>query len=199
MNSEHMMTPDDLFVQLSKRRSHFIKEFTGEKLKKEEVEYLLKCAHEAPTHKSTYPWFFIVLEGNSLLEWVNIAQNSVHQNKQLYEHSEKIIDKLRNFPDHVSHAIAICMRRDSQERVPELEEIMATACAVQNIYIALTALEETGGYWSTGKHFLGEDILSFLGLGSKDRCLGFFLLGKVKQKRTRSNRPSFESFVQWKS
>jgi nitroreductase len=198
MNSNHI-TPDELYRQLSNRRSHFIKEFTGEKLKKEEVEYVLKCAHEAPTHKLTYPWFFVVLEGNSLTEWVNIALNNVHQNRHHYEQSEKIIDKLRSFPKQVSHAIAICMRRDSQERVPELEEIMATACAVQNIYIALTALEETGGYWSTGKHFLGEDILSFLGLEGKDRCLGFFLLGKVNQKRTRSHRPSYEQFVQWRS
>ncbi|MCL0149365.1 hypothetical protein, partial [Klebsiella pneumoniae] len=58
-------------------------------------------------------------------------------------------EKLKNNPLLASHVIAIGMRRTTTKNIPEIEDIEAVACAVQNIYLTVSAYG-LGGYWTTG-------------------------------------------------
>jgi nitroreductase len=182
---------------LKTRRSHFVKEFTGETIPKTEIDYLLSCANWAPSHRLTYPWHFVVFTGDTL----NVLCNKMEEIYVAKTDSEKIsrerIVKIHEISQKASHAIAICMKRDAEKRIPEIEEICATACAVQNMYLGLLDIENTGGYWSTGNGVFTPEMHQFLNLGQDDKLLGFFILGKLKSKRTHANRPDWNENVKW--
>ena len=48
-------------------------------------------------------------------------------------------------PLKASHIIAIVMKRSAKKGIPEIEDIEAVSCAVQNIYLSVTAYG-LGGY-----------------------------------------------------
>jgi nitroreductase len=86
--------------------------------------------------------------------------------------------KLLDYPLMSSHVISIGMKRDESNRLPEVEEIEAVACAVQNMYLTITAYG-LGCYWSTSGITYFEEAKPYFGLGGKDRLLGFFYIGYV--------------------
>ncbi len=85
-----------------------------------------------------------------------------------------------------------------EDKVPEWEEIAATAMAVQNLWISCVD-SNLGGYWSSPKY--SEDLYSFLGLESDERCLGYFYLGKYDAstplRRDMSRRDPVTSKIEW--
>ncbi|MCO6494610.1 MAG: nitroreductase [Bacteroidetes bacterium] len=188
----------DILEILKSRRSHFRKEFTGERVSDDIIKYLLDCAHQAPTHKLTFPWFFKVFSENSLQklcdEILKIHLNSFPQSNEI---EDTRIQKIKQIPSEVSHIIAVCMIRDKERRVPEIEEICAVACAVENIYIGLLNFPNIGGYWCTGNGASTEQMHHYLNLSKEDKCLGFFMIGKINNRRTRSNRPLVDSYTEW--
>lgn len=53
------------------------------------------------------------------------------------------------------------MKRTTNKNIPEVEDIEAVACAVQNMYLSVTAYG-LGGYWTTGGVTYKEEAKSFL-------------------------------------
>lgn len=70
-------------------------------------------------------------------------------------------EKLQQTPLLASHIIAIGMKRTSTGKIPEIEDVEAVACAVQNIYLSVSAYG-LGGYWTTGGVTYKEEAKSFL-------------------------------------
>ena len=62
-----------------------------------------------------------------------------------------------------SHIIAVGMKRDEKKSVPEVEEIGAVFCAIQNMYLTATAYG-VGAYLSTGGITYFEEAKEFFGL-----------------------------------
>lgn len=187
----------NVLESIKTRRSHFTKEFTGEAIEKEKVTLLLEMAHWAPSHLLTLPWRFKVYNGKGLNTICQkMAEVYTQETKEEKFKPEKL-DKILSYPEKISDIIAIIMKRDEHKRVPELEEICAVACAVQNIYLTLTTFEDIGGYWTTGNGTYSAEMKSFLGLNTDDVLMGFFMLGKLKAKRTFANRESFEEHIDW--
>ena len=52
-----------------------------------------------------------------------------------------------------SAIIAVSMKRDVTEKIPEIEEIEAVACAIQNMLLTATAYG-LGTFWSSPKSFI---------------------------------------------
>jgi nitroreductase len=178
------------------RRSIFPKDYTERKVRADIVERLLENARWAPTHHSTQPWRFKVFMDDSKEtlgeELPSIYEKSVDPE----EFKEGKKEKLREKVQKSSVVIAICMARDEEERLPEIEEVEATACAVQNMHLTATAYG-LGAYWSTGKIVYSEAMKEFLGLGEKDRCLGLFYLGYSGIDWPKGQRKPLEYFVDW--
>jgi nitroreductase len=188
----------NILNQVKQRRSHFRKEFTGEKITQEEINYLLECSIHAPSHKNTFPWRYIVFSEDSLRDFSKKIIEIYKQRTPLEMQNPEQIENFEKLPSQVSHLIAIVMKRDEAKRVPEIEEICSVACSVQNMYLGLNDLENVGGFWSTGMFCFTEQMHAFLELGSEDKCMGYFILGKVNQKRQQAPRPDFSTFVQYK-
>lgn len=88
------------------------------------------------------------------------------------------------------------MKRSSLKSIPEIEDIEAVACAVQNIYLSVTAYG-LGGYWTTGGITYKEEAKAFFGLGEADKLLGFFYIGQVAIPSTGGSRQPIEQKINW--
>lgn len=88
------------------------------------------------------------------------------------------------------------MKRTTSKPIPEIEDIEAVACAVQNIYLSVTAYG-LGGYWTTGGITYKASAKSFFGLDDQDKLLGFFYIGQVAIPSTSATRLPMEEKVKW--
>jgi len=179
------------------RRSVFPPQFSGEVIRKEIMLEILENANWAPTHKFSEPWRFTVFSGDGLRklgEFMSDLYKELSSRKGNFE--EKKYDTLRNKPLLASHVIAIGMKRDEQERLPEIEEIEAVACAVQNMQLTATA-HGVGCYWGSGGITYFNEAKPFFNLGEKDKLLGFMFFGIPKSKLPAGRRKPIEEKVNW--
>ena len=178
------------------RRSVFPDQFeAGKSIPDEIVREILENARWAPNHGHTEPWHFVVFSGEGLQTLANF-QSQLYKESAGEKFKEASYQKLQRNPLLASHVIALCMKRDPNKKHPEVEEIAAVACAVENIYLSVTAYG-LGGYWTTGGVTYNEKAKPFFDLGEDDRLLGFFYLGHVAVPSPAGKRKPLEEKVVW--
>lgn len=147
------------------------------------INEILENANWAPTHRITEPWRFVVFSGNGLKKLAEF-QSELYKKKstEAGKFDESKFQKLATKPMKASHIIAIGMKRDPKESVPEVEELSAVAMAVQNMYLTATA-NNVGCYWGSGGVTYIEEAKPFFGLGENDKLLGFLYVGNLKSDK----------------
>lgn len=158
------------------RRSVYPYQFEKNKIIPDELIWqILENANRAPTHKLTQPWRFIVFSGEGLRAF---AQLQVEQYKQFAGENfkEKKLKNLVEYPLMSSHVIVVGMKRTTVISIPEEEEVLAVGCAIENIYLSLTAYG-LGGYLSTGSVSFLNESKEYFGLAENDKLLGIFFVG----------------------
>lgn len=161
---------------LRSRRTIYPKQFSERKVHKEQIELLLNNAQWAPTHGNTQPWrFHVFMEDGRQKLSTFLAETYLKLTPPEAQNDAKLAKMLKR-PMLSSVVIAICMKRQDSEKIPEIEEIEAVACAVQNLHLSCTAYG-LGGFWSTPKLIYSQEMNQFLGLDAKDKCLGLFYIG----------------------
>lgn len=191
-----MMNPD-LFNELARsRRSVFPDQFEmGKKIDDEIIKEIMINATWAPDHGRQEPWQFTVFTGEGLKK-LAAFQSEFYKENAGENFKEATYIKLQKQPLKASHIIAIGMKRTTIKKIPETEDISAVACAVENIYLSVTAYG-LGGYWTTGGITYYEKAKSFFGLGEPDRLLGFFYIGHVAIPSVGATRLPVEEKVKW--
>jgi nitroreductase len=186
----------DIDELMRSRRSIFPKDYTGEQVPDEIVDQVLENARWAPNHKLTEPWRFVVFTGEGLgklAAFQSECYKEVTTNNGTFK--EERYQALQTKPMQSSHIIAVGMKRDEKKSIPEIEEIGAVFCAIENMYLTAAAYR-IGAYLSTGGITNFEEAKKFFGLGKEDRLLGFFHLGTPKQWPD-GKRSSLEGKVTW--
>lgn len=143
------------------------------------LDALFENANWAPTHGLTEPWRFHVFQGNA-------RQQLADEMRRLYQAQTPVAefraDKMRKLGENPLLApvvIAIVMQRNGGAKICELEEIEATACAVQNMHLTASA-HGLAAYWSTPPLVYSPEFAQWLSIGKEDRCLGLFYIGWPK-------------------
>lgn len=183
----------DIFELIQHRRSVFPIQYNNKPIDKSTLLKVLELANWAPTHRKTEPWRFKVVQGESKLKLGNFVIEQMQvTNSDLSDF--KIRKTLQKF--EVSSAIlAICMQRDPKESLPEWEEVVATAMAVQNIWLACTA-EQIGAYWSSPKVI--DQFHKFFNFEEGEKCLGLFYMGYYDGDLPKGKRnSSIEEKLDW--
>lgn len=190
------MSPD-LFNELARnRRSVFPDQFdTSRKVDDAIITEILTNATWAPNHGRTEPWQFTVFSGDGLQKLADF-QSELYKSEAGDNFKEITYNKLKQQPLRASHIIAIGMKRTTGKPIPEIEDIEAVACSVQNIYLSVTAYG-LGGYWTSGGVTYKESAKPFFGLGEQDKLLGFFYIGHVAIPSTAATRLPVEEKVKW--
>jgi nitroreductase len=159
------------------------------------IKEILVNASWAPNHGKEQPWRFTVFSGEGLKKLADF-QSELYKNTAAENFKEITYSKLQQNPLKASHVIAIGMKRSVNKNIPEIEDIEAVACAVQNIYLSVTAYG-LGGYWTTGGVTYKEEAKSFFGLEENDKLLGFFYIGYVAIPSTAAARKPLEETINW--
>jgi nitroreductase len=182
---------------IRQRRSVFPKQFAeGRQVPDEIVEKILENATWAPTHGLTEPWKFVVFAGEGLKE-LSRFQSETYKESSGDRFKEATYQNLQANPLRASHVIALCLKRDPAKKFPEMEEIASVSCAVQNIYLSVTAYG-LGGYWTTGGVTYNEKAKPYFGLGEDDKLMGFFYLGYVAVPSPDSKRKPVAEKAEWR-
>ncbi len=188
---------EEFNLLIRSRRSVFPKSYTGESVDEEIIEQMLKNAVWAPNHKMTEPWRFMVFTGAGLKK-LAAFQSALYREVTLKDGSfkEERFHGLSTKPLQSSHIISIGMKRDVKKGLPEIEELGAVFCAVQNMYLTATAYG-VGCYFSTGGITYFEGAKEFFGLGKEDKLLGFLNVGVPKEALPEGRRKPLVEIVKW--
>ena len=179
------------------RRSVFPEQYTGAPVAREVIEKMLENACLAPTHKLTQPWRFIVFTGEGIKK-LAAAQAEVYKTITMRDgtfrddkHQSLLAKPLRS-----SYIIAVCMKRDEKKSVPEIEEVGAVFCAVENMYLTATA-HGAGCYLSTGGITYFPEAKELFELGAVDKLIGFLHVGTPRGTMPPIRRRPVEDLVSW--
>lgn len=183
------------FDTIRHRRSIYPDLFSSEEVSKSDIIQILEAALHAPSHKKTYPWRFKVIQGAAKGSFGTYLANTYKVTTPEEKFSKHKYTKVKEKVSKSGAVIVICMHRDPKERVPEWEEIAATAMAVQNMWLQITQLG-LGGYWSTPNY--RTEVNSYLKLNQEERCLGFFYLGHYPHNAHPKARDiQIENYTSW--
>ena len=187
------MPENDVLHTIRFRRSVMQPAFSNQEVTKEEIETLLEAANAAPTHKRTQPWRFVVFKGEGLKRLGDELAQIYKQTTPPEKYNEIAEQNMAKKATMSKAAIAIIVNYTGE--LPEWEELAATACAVQNMWLASCSIG-LGGYWASPgliKH-LGD----FLKLEENQQCLGFFYVGRPDQQDDREPvRTPITERVRW--
>lgn len=161
---------------IRERRTIYPEQLSERKVHREQIEQILTNAQWAPTHGNTQPWRFKVFmeDGRQQLSDF-LGRTYLELTPQDQQNDQKLAKMIRR-PLQASVVIAVSMARQPEEKILEIEEIEAVACAIQNMHLTCTAYG-LAGFWSTPKLIYTEEMNNFLELEEKDKCLGLFYIG----------------------
>lgn len=181
---------------IEKRQSIFPKQFTGKQIPDDAIEWILRNAIKAPSHRRTNPWRYHVIPPSQRMRVSAFFKKIYTEHQPKDEFKE---EKLASFDQKCSassHILILCARHDLQQRVPKWEEIASLSCGVQNIYLSITAAG-FGGYWSSPKLMI-DHIGELIALEENETCYGFFYLGVPQTTLPPvQQHASMDEFVQW--
>jgi len=187
---------DNIQEAIAARRSIKPATLNGKKIPDQQITQLLSLANWAPTHGYTEPWRFVVYSGDAV-------QQFCHQHAEMYKDNtppEKFnpakYQKQQHNGDKTSHIIAVYMQRGNNPNITALEEICATAAAVQNILLGAEALG-IGVLWSTGGAVLQPAMKEYLGLDEEDLMIGLLYMGYTDEPATPGRRTPIEAKTKW--
>ncbi|MEJ6776026.1 MAG: nitroreductase [Crocinitomicaceae bacterium] len=183
---------------IRERRTIYPEQFSDRKVHKEQLEVILNNAQWAPTHGNTQPWRFKVFTEEARQTLGDFLVKTYIKLTPKEKQTDIKVSKLLNRPTMASAIIAVCMERQPEEKILEIEEIEAVACAIQNIHLTCTAYG-LGGFWSTPKLIYTQEMNEFLGLGEKDKCLGLFFIGYPSIEWPKGHRKPLEYTTEWKT
>jgi nitroreductase len=181
---------------IRERRTIYPEQFSDRKVHKEQIELILNNAQWAPTHGNTQPWRFKIFMEEGRVRLSDFLAETYLKLTPPEQQNDRKLANLLTRPLKSSVVIAVCMERQPEERIPEIEEIEAVACAVQNMHLTCTAYG-LGGFWATPKVIYTHEMNTFLSLGEKDKCLGLFFIGYPDIEWPASHRKPLEYNAEW--
>lgn len=187
---------DKLNELIKSRRSTKPRRFNGAKIDDNLVWQILENSNWAPNHGLTQPWRYKVFTDSGLEKLSKFQADLYRETTPKEKFKPDKYERMKTNILRSSHVIVICMERQESEKIPELEEIEAVACSVQNMALTAAAYQICS-FWGSGGVTYTEELKEFLGLGAKDRCLGYLYLGYSDRPTTKSHREPIQERVEW--
>ena len=182
----------DIFEAIHTRQS--IGKVRPEPVPRELIERMLSAAAQAPNHYKVRPWRFVVLTGAARERLGDAMVEALRKRKPNAD--EETLAKERRKPLRSPVLIAVGVDKPSLDKVVDIENVCATAAAVQNLLLAAHALG-LGAMWRTGNAAYDPDVKAFLGFAPDQHVIGFVYVGHPESEPTPPNRPSHEDRTVW--
>lgn len=169
------------------RRSSNPATFNGNKIENSIITDLLNLAHWAPTHGRTEPWRFKVYAGEGVTKFCEAHAALYKTNTDPEVFTTAKFESLQKLGSQTSHILGVYMQRQVPAKIPLVEEIAATAAAMQNILLGAEALG-ISALWSTGGMTHHPALKSFWGLAEEDVVMGLLYLGYTNEPAAAGKR-----------
>jgi nitroreductase len=162
---------------IRRRRTIKPRDMSDKKVDPKVLAAILENANWAPTHGMTEPWRFFVFTGAGRQRLADFSASLYERITPEKEVRPEKLEKLKTQPLLGPIVIAIGMKRQEIEKIPEIEEVEAVAAAVQNMHLTASAVG-MAAFWSSPPIAYTDEMREWLGLeDERDKCLGFFYLG----------------------
>jgi nitroreductase len=161
---------------------------------RELIEKILSAGVQAPNHYKVRPWRFAVMTGASRVRLGEAMAQSTRAAQPDTPAEE--LQKDRGKPLRAPVVIAVAVGKPELAKEKEIEDICATAAAVQNMLLAAHALG-LAAMWRTGPSATDPAIKQFFGWEVDQHLIGFVYLGYPQSEPTPPTRPSFEDRTVW--
>ena len=178
------------------RRSTKPRLFNGKRIDDNIVWQILENSNWAPNHGLTQPWRYKVFSLSGLEKLAEFQANLYRINTPKDKFKPEKYERMKTNILKSSHVIVICMERQESAKIPEIEEIEAVACSVQNMALTAAAYQICS-FWGSGGITYTDELKEFLGLKEKDKCLGYLYLGYSDNPTTQSRRDPIKEKVEW--
>lgn len=148
----------------------------GRDIPRELLIEILRDAHWAPTHGLTQPWRFNVFVGAARERLAEGLQSLYDRTTPEGEVRADKRAKLREGPLLAPVCIAVSAVVEPDGRISRLDELCATACAVENLMLSAHQ-RGVGSFWSTPPVACHEAFAMWLGLDPRHTPMGLVYLG----------------------
>jgi nitroreductase len=172
---EHNMQVEAVLAALHSRVS--VGELVEPAPSAQQRDAIFRAALRAPDHGQLRPWRFLLVEGDNRIAVGNIIADveELCYGPQSESQRSKAAKRLLRAP----LVLLIVAHIIPHAKIPEIEQMMSVAAAVQNMLLAAHALG-IGAMWRSGMVTYETLLAEKLGLAAEERLLGFLYLGTPK-------------------
>jgi len=187
----------DTLQAIETRRS--VGKVKPERPPRELIERILDAAVQAPNHHLTEPWRFFVLAGEAREELGRVMSEALrkHLADPGGEAGKALLAKETAKPLRAPVLIVAAVKRSENPRVVPIEDIEATAAAVENMLLAARDLG-LAAMWRTGDAAYDPAVKAFFGLTPEDHLAGFIYVGFADKKPDARQRTSAREKTEWR-
>jgi nitroreductase len=140
----------------------------------EHLQVAYEAAVRAPDHGRLRPWRFMMIEGAARERFGEVLADTARlRNPQA---SDGDVAREREKAMRAPHIIVVVCRTVPGTKVPEIEQLLATAAAAENLMLALHA-QGYGAVWKTGAPAYDATVKVRIGLAASDHIVGFLYAG----------------------
>ncbi len=170
----------DALAALSTRHSVAPPFLAGPGPDEQTLAEILAAGASAPDHGRLRPWRFVVIRGAARERLGEVFAEALRRRQP--DAPPEALEQERNRPLRAPVVIAIVAKLEPQHpKIPEIEQILSTGAAVENILVAAHA-RGFGAKWLTGANAYDDHVKAALGLAGDDRLAGFVHLGTIDGK-----------------
>jgi len=145
----------------------------------EDLQDIFLAALRAADHARLRPWRFLVVRGSAREELGELyAQATASDDPKV---DERRLERVKAKPLRAPMIVVAIARVVSHPKVPEIEQLLSTGAAVQNMLNA-AHMKGLGSIWRTGSMTEHPIVRAGLGLSENEHIVGFMYLGRVSGK-----------------
>lgn len=160
------------------------------------LKAILQAAVRAPDHGRLRPWRFIAIRGEALERFGDVLAQTLQA--RMPQATPDMLERERAKALRAPLIVAVAARVQRGGKIPEIEQVLSSGAAAQNIMLAAHAL----GYaamWKTGDPAYDPRVKKALGLEEGDAIVAFIYLGTATGGPRPLPRPTAEEFLtEWR-
>lgn len=155
---------------------------------------MLQAAMSAPDHGAIRPWRFKTIRDGDRDALSDLFEEALRLRDPNAD--DEAIVKIRSKPQRAPLIVAVGVSvTENHPKVPREEQVVAAACATQNLLLAAHAMG-WGAILLTGWPAHDETVKAGLGFEAKDSLIGFVYMGTVAEVPREVVRPDASAFLE---